>query len=1309
MKKIMYLSLAMFMWLICSFEMHAAYELVWSDEFDCDYLNTSVWSYETGGGGWGNGESQNYTNRTDNASVSNGILTITGKREAYNGSQFTSARIISKNKVMCKYGRIEALIKVPTYTSGVWPAFWMLGTARGGNWPFCGEIDILEMMCNDNPTSGNKSINTYHWNYQGINGGYAHGEWGQSYTYGEQLGAKWRIYGMEWTPQHMVGYVADADGSNKHYLADMGLNDATDANGLSAFRDYEFFFILNIALGGTYVGNIPANFQSCSMQVDWVRIYQDRVAFPTSTLTNNSAGCGNVPTINTDYVKVFRDEALNGSVMDWSSAPFYIWEGTMTGTNETPAEGTSCMSMTVGNKGWYGGGFTYSGSALDYRNLKDYTLHFRLKTSNTNPFTLTVGDKAIQFTPTIANQWREYTIPLSQINPTLGIDASFIPLSFNQGTNENGFVGRTFAWDDIYFYKPGGSNVANMVVNDASTQIKRKNGTTTMTISGSHLTGNVILTSSNSNFELSKTNLTPVNGTLNETITITYTGEVTANSIVTATCGGTEAQGRVFAYFSGLPSIDADYVVLMSDREFNGSVLNWGASDFNIWYTDYENPPQPTMTVVNNVNAFEGDGCIALQVGNKGWYGSGYVVNQPMDYENLNKYKLHFAYYSSSNQPFNVSVGGNSITITPAKTNAWVEYEVPVSSLYLQLGEANTFEPFTFMQGTGENVQAGRVLAFDDVYFYIEGGSGIANMSVGTPWTIDGQNGTAEFKISGSHLTGNISLTSSNSDFVLSKTSLTPVNGLVNETIYVTYTNTVAASSTIKAKCGELIQSVTATALGTSTRSDCALTTNFVQATPYMAHTWNWTQIYDYVYSVNGNSMNVTLNHETTTTWQAQFWMVPTNNLTLTQGNTYTVKAAILLNKACNVTVKPVQIGEGTLPFLFEQTVSVPAGQLYIFEKSAQAPAGMTDVGIVFDFGGNETGLEVQLFNVEVGETTCYEDLQGDDDPVVTDTENPTAPSNLNGTPSDTRISLTWTAASDNIGVTGYNIYVNGNKVASANGNSYTVTDLTASTNYTIAVEAYDAAGNVSTQVTRSFTTQDALIGGDCSNTFETYTASRNVVNDGNWYEVPNLQNINGNTATITIGNVNYQNVYVVLSGDDNPLEAGEVYLFSGRVRASKASTVSIYLESRSNNENHLFENNQISLSANTDYNFSVEATNPEALPLPDMTISIVNGPVNTTYTLSNVSVKKKNCLTTNEEYVVVEEFLKVMPNPASKWAYVDASKEIAAIEIFTLSGQKVAEFNNPRLEIAGLAEGLYLLKVRYDDGTLGQTKLIKQ
>ncbi|RGY82433.1 glycoside hydrolase family 16 protein [Parabacteroides distasonis] len=105
-----------------------------------------------GNWGWGNGEIEYYTNRTDNVRVAGGSLQIIAKKENYGGQKYTSGRIISKGKKYFKYGKMEARIKVENGNQdGVWPAYWMMGENMGKmdegvrvGWPYCGEIDIME-------------------------------------------------------------------------------------------------------------------------------------------------------------------------------------------------------------------------------------------------------------------------------------------------------------------------------------------------------------------------------------------------------------------------------------------------------------------------------------------------------------------------------------------------------------------------------------------------------------------------------------------------------------------------------------------------------------------------------------------------------------------------------------------------------------------------------------------------------------------------------------------------------------------------------------------------------------------------------------------------------------------------------------------------------------------------------------------------------------------------------------------------------------------------------------------------------------
>lgn len=229
-----------------------ALSLIWSDEFNtAGAPDASKWGYDIGAGGWGNSELQYYTNRTDNVLVSNGTLKIIAKKEAYSGSSYTSARLLSKGKFSFQYGKVEISAKLPGGI-GTWPAIWMLGdnfTTAG--WPTCGEIDIMEQKGSDM----NRIYNTLH--YLGNSGGSAIGT---SYLI-DNVTTGFHKYGLIWTSASLQFLVDDV----VRYTF-------VNANNLPF--NQKFFLILNMAMGGTFGGNIDAAFNSALMEVDYVRVYQ---------------------------------------------------------------------------------------------------------------------------------------------------------------------------------------------------------------------------------------------------------------------------------------------------------------------------------------------------------------------------------------------------------------------------------------------------------------------------------------------------------------------------------------------------------------------------------------------------------------------------------------------------------------------------------------------------------------------------------------------------------------------------------------------------------------------------------------------------------------------------------------------------------------------------------------------------------------------------------------------------------------------------------------------------------------------------
>ncbi|QXP59291.1 family 16 glycosylhydrolase [Olleya sp. HaHaR_3_96] len=225
--------------------------LVWSDEFDVNGApDPANWTYDLGVGenGWGNNELQEYTDNADNVIVEDGSLKITAKAE---GSAYTSARLKSVDLFEFTYGRVEVRAKLPA-AQGTWPAIWMLGANfETVGWPASGEIDIMEQTGQDK----NTTLGTLH--YPAMFGG--NGNTGSTSV--ATSTTAFHNYVVEWTPD-VIKIVVD----------DVVFHTVINSDSLP-FND-DFFFILNVAMGGSLGGTVDPAFTEDTMEIDYVRVYQ---------------------------------------------------------------------------------------------------------------------------------------------------------------------------------------------------------------------------------------------------------------------------------------------------------------------------------------------------------------------------------------------------------------------------------------------------------------------------------------------------------------------------------------------------------------------------------------------------------------------------------------------------------------------------------------------------------------------------------------------------------------------------------------------------------------------------------------------------------------------------------------------------------------------------------------------------------------------------------------------------------------------------------------------------------------------------
>lgn len=235
-------------------------KLVWSDEFDgpSDEPDPAIWDYKEGAHGWGNSERQNYTKNRENSYVSDGTLKIVAKKDEK--GKWSSARLFSQFKKSVTYGYIEFRAKLPV-EKGCWPALWLLPDSNVyGTWPRSGEIDVMEASPN---VWGSEVYGTAHC-LAGHGGN-------PIITSGKEIkkmDSKWHTYAVNWTAEGLSWYF---DGQlvctyrNPHKADDAWMEWPFDQ---------PFHLIMNLAMGGTLGGDIDREIDSCTMEIDYVRIYE---------------------------------------------------------------------------------------------------------------------------------------------------------------------------------------------------------------------------------------------------------------------------------------------------------------------------------------------------------------------------------------------------------------------------------------------------------------------------------------------------------------------------------------------------------------------------------------------------------------------------------------------------------------------------------------------------------------------------------------------------------------------------------------------------------------------------------------------------------------------------------------------------------------------------------------------------------------------------------------------------------------------------------------------------------------------------
>lgn len=481
-------------------------QLLWSEEFNGNGVNTGTWNLQDGNGcqiglcGYGNAELQYYS--PNNASIVNvpfesgtRALAIQARSQTVGSNVFTSARLDTRGKVQVQYGMIEFRIATPNLGTGLWPAAWLLGTSSQ-TWPRNGEIDVMEMghkaveRAKGNAPSSNHFVgsNVITWQQAACVPGNescaASTAWQTKnwYVPANSLANRFVTYRFYWDESQMRFTTVDNGVERNMYDAPLPVN--------SSALQAPFYLLLNMAVGGNFTdaaspGQVTAPLPG-TMYVDYVRVYQldgkGQVKLGNQTVPEVAGKFG-----------VFTDNtAVNAKLVAGTSSDIFLWNTASSGAGNTaPYEGSNVIAWSYNTPGqWFGGGI----QARQARDLSNYrangTVKFRIRIPANVGFRIGVGDtytnqnwvnfpaNTTAYGLTRNGQWAQASIPVSTLLGPL-VAAQSLSDIFMISSIDGSLPGSAFqfAIDDIVWESGGGGTTTPPPVTSSPTSATQTSST----------------------------------------------------------------------------------------------------------------------------------------------------------------------------------------------------------------------------------------------------------------------------------------------------------------------------------------------------------------------------------------------------------------------------------------------------------------------------------------------------------------------------------------------------------------------------------------------------------------------------------------------------------------------------------------------------------------------------------------------------------------------------------------------------------------------------------------------------------------